>query len=285
MTASSAFLHPAPVGIFRMPAVAPVTNHAVEIAQSPSALHIIAVASAIFYIGGANAALYRAVSHYARGNNSNRDEALALRDRLSATGTEGDRAMRGPFRIEAYVIASADGMIADKTGLHPNSLKLEADQRFFEQGLDRAAVVVHGRNSHEGQPNSSRRRRLILTRKVAALAPDPDHANARFWNPAGASLEEACAAVGCSSGTVAVIGGPEVYSYFLKFGYDDFYLSRADKVRLPGGVPLFAQGRLGRSLEEVLQSAGLQAGRLQHLDDQVSLVEWTPPSGPGRGVT
>ena len=184
--------------------------------------------------------------------------------------------MRGPFRIVAYVIASADGMIADKTGLHPKSLKLEADQRFFEQGLDRAAVVAHGRNSHEAQPNSPRRRRLILTRKVAGLAPDPDNANARFWNPAGASLEEACGAVGCRSGTVAVIGGPEVYRYFLKLGYDDFYLSRAVKVKLRGGVPLFSEGRLGRSPEDILAAAGLKAGKTQLLDDEVSLVEWTP---------
>jgi dihydrofolate reductase len=186
--------------------------------------------------------------------------------------------MRGPFRIVAYVIASADGMIADETGVHPNSLKLEADQRFFEKGLDRAAVVAHGRMSHEGQPNSAKRRRLILTRKVAGLAPDPDNANARFWNPAGASLEQACTAVGCHLGTVAVIGGPDVYSYFLKLGYDDFYLSRADKVRLPGGLPLFGQGRLGRSPEEILAGAGLKPGKTQRLDDEVSLVEWTPQS-------
>src|SRR5260370_18674228 len=186
--------------------------------------------------------------------------------------------MRGPFRIVAYVIVSADGMIADETGVHPNSLKLEADRRFLEQGLDRAAVLAHGRRSNENQRNSAGRRRLILTRKVGGLAPDPDNANARFWNPAGASLEEACAALGCRSGTVAVIGGPEVYGYFLKLGYDGFYLSRADKVRLPGGVPLFAQGRLGRSPEEVLSGAGLKAGKTQRLDDEVSLVEGTPRS-------
>jgi hypothetical protein len=52
-------------------------------------------------------------------------------------------------------------------------------------GLDGAAVVVHGRMSHEGQPNSPKRRRLILTRRVKALTPDPNNANARFWNPAG----------------------------------------------------------------------------------------------------
>ena len=184
--------------------------------------------------------------------------------------------MRGPFRIVAYAIASADGMIADETGAMPKSLTLEADQRFFEKALDRAAVVAHGRLSQEDQPNSPTRRRLILTRNIAGLAPDPDNANARLWNPAGASLEEACASLGCRSGTVAVLGGPHIYSFFLKIGYDDFYLSRADKVRLPGGVPVFAECRAGRSPEDVMTQAGLTPGETQHLDDEVSLVEWTP---------
>src|SRR5271167_2976063 len=105
--------------------------------------------------------------------------------------------MRGPYRIVAYAIASADGIIADETGHMPKSLNLEADQRFFEKGLDRAAVVAHGRMSQEDQPNSPQRRRLILSRKVPDLAPDPENQNARLWNPAGASLEEACASVGC----------------------------------------------------------------------------------------
>ena len=184
--------------------------------------------------------------------------------------------MRGPFRIVAYAIASADGMIADETGAMPKSLCLEADRRFFENGLNRADVAAHGRLSREDHPNSPNRRRLTLSRKVAGLAPDPGNRNGCLWNPAGASLEEACASLGCFSGTVAVLGGPEVYSYFLKIGYDDFYLCRADKVLLPGGVPVFAEGRSGRSPEEVMSLAGLKAGPVQRLDGEVSLVEWTP---------
>ena len=185
--------------------------------------------------------------------------------------------MRRPFRIEGYAITCLDGAIVDATGLMPDSLKLEADQRFFEKALDRAAVVVRGRMSHEGQPNSPKRRRLILTRRVNALAPDPDNANAKFWNPAGASLEEACAAVGCRAGRVAVLGGPEAYSHFLKIGYDSFYLSRAHRLRLRGGLPVFPQGRLGRSPEKFLSGAGLKAGKTQCRGEDVSLVEWIPP--------
>src|SRR3984957_7050996 len=92
--------------------------------------------------------------------------------------------MRGPFRIEGYAIASADGMIADASGFMPDSLKFEADQRFFLEALDRVAGVAPGRLSHECQPDSHTRRRLILTRRAPDLAPDPDSPNTWLWDPA-----------------------------------------------------------------------------------------------------
>ena len=90
------------------------------------------------------------------------------------------------------------------------------------------------------------------------MRPDPDNPNTWLWNPAGATLEEACAAVGCGAGTMAIAGGTEVFSLFLTIGYDVFYLARAEEVRLPGGVPVFAQGRGGRSPEATLRDAGLK---------------------------
>ena len=42
--------------------------------------------------------------------------------------------MYGPFQIEGFAIASTDGMLADSSGLMPNSLKLEADQQLFSSG-------------------------------------------------------------------------------------------------------------------------------------------------------
>jgi dihydrofolate reductase len=180
--------------------------------------------------------------------------------------------MIGAYRIEAYVIASADGMIADASGVQPASLQFEADRRHFEDGLDRADAVVNGRHSQEGQPNSMSRRRLIVTRRVTGLAADPENPKARLWNPAGASLEEACAALGLSSGAVAVIGGPQVYTLFLKLGYDCFHLSRAVKVRLPGGLPLF-----GGDPDAALAAAGLKARPTLWLDDGLTLTDWERP--------
>ena len=55
-------------------------------------------------------------------------------------------------RIEGYAIISEDGMLANSARIMPDSLKFEADQRFFERGLDGVDVVVHGRHSQEQQP-------------------------------------------------------------------------------------------------------------------------------------
>ena len=182
--------------------------------------------------------------------------------------------MIGAFRIEAYVIASADGMLADASGVQPASLHFEADQRHFEQGLDQADVVVNGRHSQEGHSKATGRRRLVLTRQVAGLAPDPDNPKARLWNPAGASFEAACAALGLNSGAVAVIGGPQVFSLFLKLGYDRFYLSRAINVRLPGGLPVFSRERFGGDPDETLLAAGLEARPPVWLEDGLTLTDW-----------
>ena len=180
--------------------------------------------------------------------------------------------MIGAYRIKAYVIASADGMIADASGVQPASLHFEADQRHFEEGLDQADVVVNGRHSQEGQPNWMSRRRLIVTRQVAGLAADPDNSKARLWNPAGASFEAACAALSLSSGTVAIIGGPQVFTLFLKLGYDCFHLSRAVKVYLPGGLPLF-----GGDPDAALAAAGLKARPTLWLDEGLTLTDWERP--------
>src|SRR6266853_3916955 len=105
------------------------------------------------------------------------------------------------LRIDGYVIVSADGMLANAAHVMPDELRFEGDKQFFTAALDRADLIVHGRHSYEGQPNSPRRKRIILTSKTAALAPDPSNPNATLCNPAGATFEQACDHAGASSGT------------------------------------------------------------------------------------
>src|SRR6185437_539384 len=141
-------------------------------------------------------------------------------------------------------------------------------------GTSRAALSGPTRSSTAAIRPSPipKRRRLILTRKAAGLAPDPGNPRARLWNPAEAPFETACAALGLNSGTIAIIGGPQAYILFLKLGYDCFHLSRAVKVRLPGGLPLF-----GGDPDGALRAAGLKPGPTQWLEDGLTLTDWERP--------
>jgi hypothetical protein len=183
--------------------------------------------------------------------------------------------MARPDRIEGLAIVSADGMLADAAGVQPDALKLEADQRFFHAMLDEATGLAHGRNSSEGGPHMARRRRLILTRKIAGLARDPLTDTAVHWNPAGATLEQAWEALGLSGGFLAVIGGTDPFGLFLQIGYDAFHLSRASHARLPGGRPVFP-GVPARTPEALLEQHGLKPDPARVLDANAGLtmVTW-----------
>src|SRR5262249_38004104 len=157
------------------------------------------------------------------------------------TGRRSACDMPRPTRIEGLAIVSADGMLADADGHMPKSLLVKADQTFFQDTLDQAAVLVQGRHSHEGSPRAARRRRLVLTRRIARLAEDTTYPNALLWNPKGATLQQAWERLGAPDGMLAVIGGTEVYDLFLAIGYDYFHLSRVSRVRLPGGRPVFSE--------------------------------------------
>src|SRR5450759_2689704 len=145
--------------------------------------------------------------------------------------------MPHPRRIEGYAIVSGDGMLANASGIMPDQLKYEADQRFFERGLDGVDVIVHGRHSHEQQRRSDLRRRLILSRQIQSVAADPSNKKAMVWNPAGATLEQALMVLDVADCRIGVIGGTDVFSIFLD-RYDAFPLSRP-----PGSRPFGASDR------------------------------------------
>jgi dihydrofolate reductase len=176
--------------------------------------------------------------------------------------------------IEGYVIVSADGMLASAAHVMPDELKFRGDKQFFTAALDRADLIVHGRNSYEDQANSPLRKRIRLTREVSGVAPDPSNPKATLWNPAETSFEAACDHAGVRSGKIAIIGGPDVFAMFLD-RYDTFWLSLAPRVRLPDGVPCLP-GVPARSPREILAAHGLSPGDTQILDsaDDVSVTPW-----------
>ena len=119
---------------------------------------------------------------------------------------------------------------------------------------------MHGRNSGEDQPNSPKRTRIILTRHVAALAPDPDKSQGDAVESGRRHRsKQAAEAAGVRSGTVAIIGGPAVFGMFMD-RYDTFWLSQAPKVKIPGGEGCFP-GVPERTPQQILSSHGLKAGR------------------------
>ena len=69
----------------------------------------------------------------------------------------------------------------------PSALVSEADQKFPPDGRYRASVIVHGRNSHENQPQSPQRRRLIASRKIELVAHGP--------RPASGAVVESCRSI------------------------------------------------------------------------------------------
>jgi dihydrofolate reductase len=184
--------------------------------------------------------------------------------------------MPGPTSIEGYAIVSEDGMLADAERRIPPALVVEADQRFFHDSLERAAVIVHGRHSHEGGPRADGRHRLVVTRRVPALAPHPTFPKALLWNPQGAPVAGAWAALGAPDGMLAVIGGADVNQFFLDLGYDAFHLSRVAGVTLPGGRPVFPGIGPDRTPEDLLAEHGLRPGPSRVLDAGagVTLVTW-----------
>lgn len=178
------------------------------------------------------------------------------------------------MRIEGYVIVSADGMLADAHGVMPATLKFDADQKFFDTALDDANLIVHGKYSFEDQPRSPQRKRIILTRSVAALAPDPSNPKAILWNPAGASFEGACRHAGVTTGTAAIIGGPGVFEMFMD-RYDTFWLSQAHRLEIPDGTGCFP-GVPSRSPQDILAAHGLTPTETRVLDAarEVDVTAW-----------
>lgn len=179
-------------------------------------------------------------------------------------------------RIEGYAIVSREGMIAESDGSFPKPLEVPADQRHYQGSVARAGGVVNGRYSSEGGPHEMDRKRLIVTRTVAAIAPDAKRPNALLWNPKGASFEEAWEKLG-GGATAAVVGGTDVFGLFLdEIGYDFFYLSR-NPTPVPGGRPVFPGVGNGVAPEDLLRKRGYSVREVRVLDPatQTILEEWS----------
>jgi dihydrofolate reductase len=173
--------------------------------------------------------------------------------------------MSGPAAIIGFAIVSEDGMLADANGVMPDTLKIKADEKYFIDGMNRVQVAINGRHSQEPHPNAPSRHRITVTTRVGSVAPDADNPKGILWNPAGAPFAQAWATLGLKEDAkLGVVGGTDVFGLFLD-DYDEFHLSRAPGVRLPGGRQVFP-GVPVQTPEQILQRHGLTAGAPQTLD-------------------
>lgn len=183
------------------------------------------------------------------------------------------------YRIEGHAIVSADDRIADTSGNTPAELANDADWRRFQAALDEAAVVLLGRLSHEANPNTAERNRLVVSTRANGVEKRGD---GWWWNPANAPLTVALQSASPQGGIVAVPGGHRIFDMFLagRPGFDAFHLARATRVSIPGGVPLFSAIAGGRGAEEILAADGLAPGATDTIDPAagVTLTVWRRPA-------
>jgi dihydrofolate reductase len=189
------------------------------------------------------------------------------------------------FFILGHAIVSDDDRIAAADGSMPPALRNDADWSRYQADLDRADLVVLGREGHARHPNKPHRRRLVLTSRIAGMERAPGAIGQVFLlNPADMLIEQALDALLPLGGRVAVTGGTRVFDAFLGVGYDGFDLVRARGVAIPGGRPLFAACDRGARAEEVLRSEGLVQGPVETLDAaaQVDLLPFRRQARTGR---
>lgn len=181
-----------------------------------------------------------------------------------------------PHHLHGHAIVSADDRIADAERRFPDALRCEADWVRFQAALDRTALSLIGRGSHEAAPNVKGRLRLIVSRGVRGLV---RRADGWWWNPADLPLAEALARVLPDGGDVGVPGGQAVFDTVGAARFATFHLSRAGRVRLPGGRGLFAACEAGVPAEAVLSAGGLVPDPPVVLDAEaeVELTVWRRP--------
>lgn len=182
-------------------------------------------------------------------------------------------------RLVGHAIVSADDRIADVAGRMPDALRNDADWALFQAALDRAAITLIGRRSHEATPNLKKRLRLIVSGSARGL----ERRYSGYWlNPYEMSVQEALQTVLPHGGEVAVVGGQQVFDLvFMKVGFDEFHLARARRVLLPNGRGLFkATEERGVPAHTMLASAGMIEGeeRVLDADADVTLTIWRRPT-------
>jgi hypothetical protein len=159
-----------------------------------------------------------------------------------------------PVEIHGYAIVSDDNMIADAHGEVPPSLRNAKDWEQYQRALASSDLVVFARKSHENEPETHGRLRMVVSREAKGLE---NREGVWWWNPGQAKWPDVLVRALPQGGHVAAPGGRGVFDLFLGIGYDVFHLARARGVKLPGGRAIFSECENGLSAEAVVERHGL----------------------------
>ncbi len=140
------------------------------------------------------------------------------------------------MKITMIAAVSLDGKIA-RHDHEMTDWTSKEDKRVLYRELDRSDAVVVGRKTFEvARKPLSRRNCVVMTRSVRGARQKSPRLT--YLNPARVGLLDFFQARGYRR--VCVLGGSEVYTYFLTHGLlDDIYLT-IEPVVFGSGVPLFA---------------------------------------------
>lgn len=140
--------------------------------------------------------------------------------------------MRGP-RIAAIAAVTLDGKIAHSS-THFTDWTSKEDKAFLGKELDRSDLVVVGHNTYRiAQAPLSRRRCLVLSRQTEGVERRSE--KLFFCNPAHTCMADLLTPYT----RVAVLGGTQVYTYFLENNLLDVMYITIEPLIFGRGLPLF----------------------------------------------
>jgi dihydrofolate reductase len=136
-------------------------------------------------------------------------------------------------RIIAIAAITIDGKIARHSGEFTDWTSPE-DKDILHELLDKSDAIVVGNNTFKtAEAPLSKRNCIVFTRSVETT--ERPRENLLYYNPNGASL----ASVLSEYRTVALLGGTQIYTYFLQRDLVDELYITIEPLVFGGGIGLF----------------------------------------------
>ena len=191
-------------------------------------------------------------------------------------------ALRAKLHFHGLAVVSSDGYIGRMLNDITFDWSSGADKEHFFCALDRAALCIMGRKTHQLYPNMAQRPRLVISRSMPDHTTDPNDPHTLFCNVDELSpselLRRIVVVVGSQADkSICVLGGSQIYRLFLEhpcLGFDSFDLTVETHIAHGSGVSLFPevadQGL--DSLIGTFSRAGLQIRKRDFLTPETARI-------------